>query len=124
MPRGLPRDVSLTLIEGDMRGFAVPEQVPLVIAPARAFLHNLTEADRLACLRCVVRHLRPCGVFAFNVFHPSLRYMAQHSGPFAGHVALDREVSGSVGPDCDLLRGHSLRHRPAAGAFAAALRRV
>ena len=44
----------------------------------------MTEADRLACLGRVRHHLQPGGRFAFNVFHPSLDYMAQHAGALAG----------------------------------------
>jgi hypothetical protein len=32
----------------------------------------------------VREHLRPGGCFAFNAFHPSLEYMAHHTGAFAG----------------------------------------
>ena len=32
----------------------------------------------------VRQHLRPSGRLAFNVFHPSLTFMAQHTGPLAG----------------------------------------
>jgi SAM-dependent methyltransferase len=71
-------------IEADMRGFQSPERFALIIAPFRAFLHNVTESDQLACLRRVREHLRPRGRFAFNVFHPSLEYMAQHAGALAG----------------------------------------
>ena len=52
--------------------------------PVSGISHNVTEADRLACLARVRQHLRPAGRFAFNVFHPSLTYMAQHTGPLAG----------------------------------------
>jgi hypothetical protein len=76
------RRVSLEL--ADMRTFALSERFALVIAPFRAFLHNVTESDRVACLQRVRQHLRPGGCFAFNVFHPSLEYMAQHVGPLAG----------------------------------------
>lgn len=81
-----PREVRarVSLVPADMRTFALPDRFPLVIAPFRAFLHNITEADRLACLDRVRRHLRPQGRFAFNVFHPSLEYMAQHAGALAG----------------------------------------
>lgn len=68
---------------GDMRTFDLPTRFALVIAPFRAFLHNLTEADRLACLSRVRQQLQPGGGFAFNVFHPSLEFMAQHAGPLA-----------------------------------------
>ena len=74
----------VTLVSADMRTFDLPERFALIIALFRAFLHNLTEEDRLACLKRVRHHLRPGGRFAFNVFHPSLEYMAQHAGPLAG----------------------------------------
>lgn len=74
----------VTVIEDDMRTFDLTERFTLIIAPFRAFLHNLTEDDQLACLRRVREHLRPGGLFAFNVFHPSLEFMAQHAGASAG----------------------------------------
>ncbi|MFZ1104883.1 MAG: class I SAM-dependent methyltransferase [Hyphomicrobiaceae bacterium] len=74
----------VVIVQGDMRTFDLAERFALVIAPYRAFLHNITEEDRLACLDRVRRHLLPDGHFAFNVFYPSLEYMAQHAGPLAG----------------------------------------
>ena len=74
----------ITAVEGDMRTFDLAERFALVISPFRAFLHNLTEADRLACLERVRHHLRPGGRFAFNVFYPTLEYMAHHTGALAG----------------------------------------
>jgi SAM-dependent methyltransferase len=74
----------VTIVAADMRTFDLPERFALVIAPFRAFAHNLTDDDRLACLRRVRQHLRPGGRFAFNVFHPSLEYMSRHVGPLAG----------------------------------------
>ena len=74
----------VTPILGDMRVFTVAERFALVIAPFRGFLHNLTEHDQLACLHRVREHLRPGGCFAFNVFHPSLQFMAHHAGASAG----------------------------------------
>lgn len=72
------------VVHADMRSFELHERFPLIIAPFRAFLHNVTEEDRLTCLHNIRRHLQPGGRFAFNVFHPSLEYMAQHAGPLAG----------------------------------------
>ena len=74
----------VSVTAGDMRSFALPERFALVIAPFRAFLHNLTEQDQLACLVRVREHLRPGGRFAFNVYHPSLEYMANNAGAHAG----------------------------------------
>jgi SAM-dependent methyltransferase len=70
----------ITLVEADMRSFELTERFALVIAPFRAFLHNVTEQDQLACLSRVREHLRPDGAFAFNTFHPSLEFMAQNAG--------------------------------------------
>ncbi|MGE5176537.1 MAG: class I SAM-dependent methyltransferase, partial [Hyphomicrobiales bacterium] len=74
----------VTVMAGDMRTFSVPERFPLIIIPFRTFLHNVTETDRAACLGRVREHLRPGGLLAFNVFHPSLEYMARNAGPLAG----------------------------------------
>jgi SAM-dependent methyltransferase len=81
-----PPDVRerVTVVVGDMRTFTLAERFPLIVAPFRTFLHNLTEPDQLACLRRVREHLRPGGRFAFNVFHPSLEFMAHHAGALAG----------------------------------------
>jgi ubiquinone/menaquinone biosynthesis C-methylase UbiE len=81
-----PHDLQhrVTLVHADMRTFELPERFALIIAPFRAFLHNVTEEDQLACLDQIRRHLRPGGRFAFNVFHPSLEYMAQHAGALTG----------------------------------------
>jgi SAM-dependent methyltransferase len=94
-----PPDVRsrVTVTHGDMRTFALADRFPLVISPYRAFLHNVTEADRRACLERVRRHLRPGGRFAFNVFHPSLEFMTHHSGALAGTWRWMRTVTRDDG---------------------------
>jgi SAM-dependent methyltransferase len=74
----------VTIAPGDMGAFDLAQRFALVIAPFRAFLHNLTTETQLACLRRVHRHLQPGGAFAFNVFHPSLEFMSHHAGALAG----------------------------------------
>ncbi|HYW70468.1 MAG TPA: class I SAM-dependent methyltransferase [Pyrinomonadaceae bacterium] len=74
----------VSTIEGDMRSFRTDRRFSLIIAPFRAFLHNLTLADQRACAIQVSEHLLPGGTFALNVFHPSLTYMAQNAGSLAG----------------------------------------
>ena len=71
----------VVVVEADMRSFELPQRFPLVIAPFRAFLHNVTEEDQLACLGRVRAHLRAQGSFLFNIFHPSLEFMSQNAGP-------------------------------------------
>lgn len=82
----LPADVQarVTTVAGDMRSFQLDRRFALVIAPFRAFLHNVTPDDQAACVQRVYAHLEPGGRFAFNVFHPSLEYMARNAGALAG----------------------------------------
>jgi SAM-dependent methyltransferase len=82
----LPNDVRtrVTIVAGDMRTFELSERFALIIAPFRVFCYNLTEEDQLACLQRVRQHLLPGGHFAFNLFHPSLYYMARHAGALEG----------------------------------------
>ena len=74
----------VTPVGGDMRTFDLAERFALVILPFRAFLHNITDDDRLATLARVRHHLRPGGRLAFNVYHPSLLYMSRHAGSLEG----------------------------------------
>jgi len=98
----LPQEVQqrVTIVEGDMRSFVLEPRFALVISPFRAFLHNLTAEDQLACLRRVHEHLQPGGRFAFNIFHPSLEYMARSAGTLAG---LWRLISTHQLPDGGVL---------------------
>lgn len=68
----------------DMRNFELGEIFDLVTAPFRAFLHCVDREAQLSCLASCWEHLRPGGTIALNVFHPSLRYMSESQGPFAG----------------------------------------
>jgi SAM-dependent methyltransferase len=61
---GLP----IELVEGDMRAFALPEPVELVICPFRALLHLETWADRRRVFERVAASLVPGGRFAWNAF--------------------------------------------------------
>jgi len=80
----LPAEVAerITIAEADMRSVQLDQRFALVIIPFRAFLHNVSSDDQLACLRAVHGQLRPGGRLAFNVFHPSLEFMSRHVGPF------------------------------------------
>ena len=61
----------LDLRLGDLREPPVEERVRLVTCPFRAFLHLLTEAERLQALRAAHDLLLPCGRLIFDVFAPS-----------------------------------------------------
>lgn len=72
------------LTRADMRRFALPHRYAAVHIPFRAFLHNLDAEAQRDCLRACFEHLRPGGQLAFNVFHPSLRFMAENQGALEG----------------------------------------
>jgi phospholipid N-methyltransferase len=57
----LPEDVRkrIVIVDDDMRSFRLNQEFGLIIAPFRAFLHNLTPEDQKACLQSVYEHLRP-----------------------------------------------------------------
>ncbi len=82
----LPEDVQsrISMHRADMRSVTLDDRFALVIIPFRAFLHNLTWDDQLAALRRAFDHLKPGGELAFNVFHPSLEFMAANAGAQAG----------------------------------------
>lgn len=81
-----PRDVRarVTILSGDMRDFRLGRRFAMIQIPYRAFSHNRSRADQLACLRCCMAHLEPGGLLALNTFHPSLTDMTQGHGPHAG----------------------------------------
>lgn len=78
-------------IAGDMRSFELEDRFRLIQIPYRAFLHNLTREDQLACLRCCHGHLHAEGLLSFNVFHPSLEFMSRNHGPQRGVWRLNAE---------------------------------
>ncbi len=75
----LPADVAgrVTLVEGDMRDFALGDgRFTLVYIPFRAFLHLMTVADQLQALATIRRHLAPGGRLALAFFNPRLDLIA------------------------------------------------
>ena len=47
-------------------------------------LNSTIYDDQLSCLSCVHRHLRTGGRLAFNVFFPSLEFIASNTGSLGG----------------------------------------
>ena len=62
----------ITLVEGDMRDFAVDDRFALAIIPFRPMQHLMTIDDQLSCLDAIRRHLVPGGRLIFDVFNPDL----------------------------------------------------
>jgi SAM-dependent methyltransferase len=78
----VPSVVSATVefVHSDMRDFKLHRQFNLIIVARNSLLHLLTTDDLLAALACIRRHLAPDGVFAFDIFNPSVRLLARPTG--------------------------------------------
>lgn len=82
---------SLTLVQGDMRTFALDAGFSLIIMPYRSFMHLVEPADQEACLRRVHAHLKPGGRFVMNQWaaKPSAVMRAIQEAPRGGMMPVD-----------------------------------
>jgi SAM-dependent methyltransferase len=81
----------MTLIEGDMRDFALGQRFSLVMIPYRAFQHLLTSEDQRHALRCIRDHLTEDGRLLCHLFDPRLETIVAHSGPLGAALKKDAE---------------------------------
>ena len=75
-------DVSapVAFLQGDMRNFALGRSFKLIVVARNSLLHLLSTVDLLAALTAVRRHLSQDGVFAFDIFNPSVGLLARPPG--------------------------------------------
>jgi SAM-dependent methyltransferase len=84
----------LRLIHGDMTGFELREQFPLVIIPFRPFQHLLSVEAQLGCLTCARRHLADGGRLVMDFFQTDAARM--HDPKFLeAHFVAEYEMSGA-----------------------------
>lgn len=62
-------------VNGNMTNFDLKQKFPLIIIPYRSFLHLLTIRDQVHALNRICQHLTDDGIFAFNVFVPSVKHL-------------------------------------------------
>ncbi len=74
------RKLRTTVTQGDMRDFSLPGRYALIAIGFNSFLHNLTQADQLATLRCCRHHLISGGRLEITAFHPSAERLLHWSG--------------------------------------------
>lgn len=72
----------IELHEGDMREIDLERRFPLVIAPFNVLQHLYEDDDLTRALASVKRHLRPNGLFAFDVLMPDPRALARDPARF------------------------------------------
>jgi SAM-dependent methyltransferase len=69
--------VTIELVLGDMRRFALGRRFGTILVAFNSLLH-LTSNDALAeCFARVREHLAPGGVFVFDIFNPSIQLLAR-----------------------------------------------
>ena len=75
------RNLKTNVIQGDMRDFSLPDRYSLIAIGFNSFLHNLTQAEQLATLRCCRHHLISGGRLVITMFHPSAAKLIEWTGP-------------------------------------------
>ncbi|HLN78400.1 MAG TPA: class I SAM-dependent methyltransferase [Nocardioidaceae bacterium] len=88
------RGVAVEWVQGDMSNFDLGRTFDLVFIAANSLLHLHEAVDLVSCFRSVRRHLAPGARFAFDVFNPSVRLLADADG-----VRRTREALSFVDPD-------------------------
>ncbi len=88
------RGVAVEWVQGDMRDFDLGRTFDLVFITANSLLHLHEAVDLVSCLRSVRKHLAPGAKFVFDVFNPSVRFLADADG-----VRRTREALSFVDPD-------------------------
>jgi SAM-dependent methyltransferase len=88
------RGVAVEWTPGDMRAFDLGRTFDFVFIAANSLLHLHEPEDLISCFRSVRRHLAPGARFAFDVFNPSVRLLAEADG-----VRRTRESLTFMDPD-------------------------
>lgn len=70
-------DLDITFVQGDMRAFDLERRFPLVVLCCNSLAHLTTNGDVRAGLACVLKHLAPGGLFAFDIVNPDVRALAR-----------------------------------------------
>jgi len=79
-----PLGISPRMIHADMRTMRIAQKFDAVIVTFRAFQHLYTARDQLAALHSIRKHLKPRGVLIFDVYAPSIKYMAEGTWKWFG----------------------------------------
>jgi SAM-dependent methyltransferase len=71
-------ELSLTVVEADMRDFHLPGDVDLAITMLNSLCHLLSLDDMLRHLASVARHLSQNGLYIMELAHPADVFAAEH----------------------------------------------
>jgi len=95
------RGVHVEWLQGDMRDFDLDDEFGLIFIAGNALLHLHEADDIVQCFRAVRRHLAPGGRFAFDVFNPNVRLLADADGVRRPRTSFTDPDRGDVHVDVD-----------------------
>jgi len=78
--RAAAAKVTVEYLPGDMRSFDLGRRFGLIFIARNSLLHLHSTEEILAAFAMVRRHLAPEGIFAFDIFNPSVRMLASPAG--------------------------------------------
>lgn len=68
------------LVQGDMRAFELGEVFDLAVIAVKSLAYLTEPGDQLRSLSCVAAHLRPEGLLALDLLHPSPAWLLEGPG--------------------------------------------
>jgi ubiquinone/menaquinone biosynthesis C-methylase UbiE len=93
------KDSNIKFIKGDIRTFQINGKFDLIFIPFNSLQNIYSVKDVQKIFAQVKKHLNPNGVFAFDVFNPSIHYMIKYEKlakakykfktPTYGNIAID-----------------------------------
>jgi hypothetical protein len=86
----------VAFLQGDMRDFALGRDFKLIVVARNSLLHLLSTADLLAALTAVRSHLADDGIFAFDIFNPSVRLLSRPAGQRSPVMEVSTAVFGPL----------------------------
>lgn len=75
------------LLEGDMRSVALDASFDLAIVAVKSFAYLLERQEQQRALERIAQHLRPGGLLAIDLLHPSLAWLGREPGSVHQDVA-------------------------------------
>lgn len=84
------------LVHGDIASFALETTFDSILLPARVFAFLLTVDAQRACLARILKHLRPGGLVAIDLFDPRLDLCLPGRIPGRTDTTIDPETGDTV----------------------------
>lgn len=73
-------DARARLVQADLRAFTLHELFDLAIVAVKSFSYLIDRADQLRALSAIAAHLRPGGLLALDLLHPSPAWLMEPPG--------------------------------------------